>query len=280
MVKLTCVSFGFFTNLAYLLFYTSKKLIVSNAIAIHKQYMSLFTMNYVISNELIDFLGKDAGTVMSHVDVAREINAYILSNGLKDPVQGRQINADAKLSKLLKLGESDNLTYFNLQKYLKPHFIKPIPIPMKFVYYGNSSKAELMRVMNLVLPYSTKLESTLLCRLVWSHDTHLESARLGEVKKMLDDTKHIYICYDGALYSFDRYNADFIAAVEQDIAASPNTNNEQPFRIFNKDPRFKFDKYYNIIRHNDRTESVELNKDLIIDELCDDLEPSSESASD
>lgn len=235
-------------------------------------------MNYVISNELIDFLGKDAGTVMSRVDVAKEINAYILSNGLKDPVQGKQINADAKLSKLLNLGDYDKLTYFNLQKYLRPHFIKPIPIPMKFVYYyGNSSKAELMRVMNLVLPYSTKLESTLLCRLVWSHGTDLESTRLGEVKKMLDNTKHIYICYDGVLYSFNRYDADFIAAVEQDIAASPDTNNKQPFRVFNKDPRFKEDKYYNIIRHNDRTESVEINKDLIIDELYDDGESASAS---
>ncbi len=82
-----------------------------------------------ISDELIKFLGKDAGTMMSRIEVSKEISAYISSNGLKDKANGRHINADAKLSKLLKLGASDSLNFFNLQKYLKPHFIKAVPAP-------------------------------------------------------------------------------------------------------------------------------------------------------
>lgn len=83
-----------------------------------------FVKPSVISEELIKFLGKEAGTMMSRVEVSKEINAYITANQLKDKVQGRQINPDAKLAKLLKIGKDETLTYFNLQKYLKIHFIK------------------------------------------------------------------------------------------------------------------------------------------------------------
>jgi chromatin remodeling complex protein RSC6 len=62
--------------------------------------------------------------MMSRVEVSKEINAYITANQLKDKVQGRQINPDAKLAKLLKIGKDETLTYFNLQKFLKIHFIK------------------------------------------------------------------------------------------------------------------------------------------------------------
>ena len=83
-----------------------------------------FVKPSVISDELIKFLGKEAGTMMSRVEVSKGINAYITANGLKDKVSGRQINPDAKLAALLKVGKDEVLTYFNLQKYLKIHFIK------------------------------------------------------------------------------------------------------------------------------------------------------------
>lgn len=77
-----------------------------------------------ISDELAQFLGKTIGTEMARTDVSREINAYIRSNGLQDKANGRKINADPKLSTLLKLNKDDELTYFNLQRYMKHHFIK------------------------------------------------------------------------------------------------------------------------------------------------------------
>ena len=79
-----------------------------------------------ISDELIKFLGKEAGTEMSRVEVSKEITSYINEHKLKDEKCGRQINPDAKLSKLLKINKDEILTFFNLQRYLKIHFIKAV----------------------------------------------------------------------------------------------------------------------------------------------------------
>jgi upstream activation factor subunit UAF30 len=78
-----------------------------------------------ISDELAKFLGKSVGTEMARTDVSKEINAYIRANKLQRPDNGRFIVPDAKLTTLLKLGKDDELSYFNLQRYMKPHFIKP-----------------------------------------------------------------------------------------------------------------------------------------------------------
>jgi len=61
---------------------------------------------------------------MARTEVTREINMYIRAHSLQDKSNGRQINADDKLSALLKLKEGDVLTYFNLQKFMSPHFAK------------------------------------------------------------------------------------------------------------------------------------------------------------
>lgn len=77
-----------------------------------------------ISNELAKFLGKPMGSNMARTDVARDFIRYINTNKLQDRENGRIINADEKLRKLLKLGRNDVLTYFNLNDYLKPHFTR------------------------------------------------------------------------------------------------------------------------------------------------------------
>ena len=61
---------------------------------------------------------------MARTEVTREINDYIRKQGLQDAANGRKINADTKLASLLKLKKGDELTYFNLQKYMSPHFAK------------------------------------------------------------------------------------------------------------------------------------------------------------
>jgi len=83
-----------------------------------------FVKPTLISNELASFLGKEIGTEMARTDVTREINTYIRAHKLQDPTNGRKINADSQLSSLLKLTPSDELTYFNLQKFMSPHFQK------------------------------------------------------------------------------------------------------------------------------------------------------------
>lgn len=83
-----------------------------------------FVKPTLISEELASFLSKPKGTEMARTEVTKEINAYIRANKLQDPKNGRIILADAKLSKLLSLKKDDELTYFNLQKYMSPHFAK------------------------------------------------------------------------------------------------------------------------------------------------------------
>ena len=77
-----------------------------------------------ISDELAKFLEKPLGSEMARTDVTREINKYIRSQNLQDKDNGRKINPDAKLQTLLKIKKTDELTYFNLQRYMSPHFFK------------------------------------------------------------------------------------------------------------------------------------------------------------
>jgi upstream activation factor subunit UAF30 len=83
-----------------------------------------FVKPTMISDELAKFLEKPTGSEMARTDVTREINKYIRSNNLQDKENGRKINPDAKLQTLLKLKKTDELTYFNLQRYMSPHFYK------------------------------------------------------------------------------------------------------------------------------------------------------------
>ena len=76
----------------------------------------------LISPELATVLGKPSGTEMARTEVTREINKYIKAHKLQDPENGRKINPDAPLAKLLESRKDDALTYFNLQRYMSPHF--------------------------------------------------------------------------------------------------------------------------------------------------------------
>ena len=86
-----------------------------------------------ISDELAVFLGRESGTLMARTDVTKQITAYVRSNNLQAKENGRLILADDKLKKLLKYDEktvtdpTQQLSYFNLQKYLSCHFEKAVP---------------------------------------------------------------------------------------------------------------------------------------------------------
>lgn len=81
-----------------------------------------------ISDELAKFLEKPSGSEMARTEVTRDINAYIRKNNLQDKENGRKINPDSKLAALLKLKKTDELTYFNLQRYMSPHFAKAVKV--------------------------------------------------------------------------------------------------------------------------------------------------------
>ena len=71
-----------------------------------------------ISDRLSVFLGKENGTEMTRMDVTREIYKYIGLNNLKDNKNKIIINPDTKISILFGLNTGDELTYFNIQKYI------------------------------------------------------------------------------------------------------------------------------------------------------------------
>ena len=83
-----------------------------------------FVKPTLISKELASFLNKPHGSEMARTEVTKEINSYIRANQLQDKKNGRIIKPDTKLANLLKIGKNDELTYFNLQKYMSPHFAK------------------------------------------------------------------------------------------------------------------------------------------------------------
>ena len=83
-----------------------------------------FVKPTLISDELAKFLSKPQGTEMARTEVTREINGYIRAHNLQDKQNGRKINPDADLATLLKIGNDEELTYFNLQRYMSPHFAK------------------------------------------------------------------------------------------------------------------------------------------------------------
>jgi len=85
-----------------------------------------FVKPTLISDELAQFLDKPSGSEMARTEVTRDINKYIRAHNLQDVTNGRKIIPDAKLSALLKIGAADELTYFNLQRYMSPHFAKSV----------------------------------------------------------------------------------------------------------------------------------------------------------
>ena len=82
---------------------------------------SIFEIPTKVTEELCVFLGKPKGTLISRSNVTREINNYVKEKNLKNK---HDIKPDAALKKLLRLTDADNLTYFNLQRYLNTHYIK------------------------------------------------------------------------------------------------------------------------------------------------------------
>ncbi len=85
---------------------------------------SIFERPTKVTDELCVFLGKPKGTLLSRSEVTKAVNNYVKEKELKNK---HDIKPDAALKKLLAIGEGENLTYFNLQRYLNRHYIKEAP---------------------------------------------------------------------------------------------------------------------------------------------------------
>lgn len=87
--------------------------------------LSGFEKPTLISDELAAFFGKEKDTLMARTEVSKLIHEYVKSHNLQKEGNRRVIKPDSKLQKLLGTDSSkEELTYFNLQKYLKKHFRK------------------------------------------------------------------------------------------------------------------------------------------------------------
>lgn len=81
-----------------------------------------FSKPGVVSDDLRKFMGLAQDELVARVDVTKFITKYCKENNLHDEKDKRILRPDKKLQKLLKLDKETDLTYFNLQKYLKFHF--------------------------------------------------------------------------------------------------------------------------------------------------------------
>lgn len=72
-----------------------------------------------ISDELCVFMEKEKGAAVARTEVTQYIIEYIKSNDL---AKSRYIHPDNKLKALLNVKDEDEVTYFNLQRYMNQHF--------------------------------------------------------------------------------------------------------------------------------------------------------------
>lgn len=80
-----------------------------------------------ITPELRAFLELEPDEKISRSAVMKRIHAYISSNNLQHPDNGRIIILDNKLTELIQPPDGVEVTYLNLQTHLSKHYIKPPP---------------------------------------------------------------------------------------------------------------------------------------------------------
>ena len=77
-----------------------------------------------VTKELCEFMNKAEGSEIARTEVTRALVAYIKENKLENTENSKIISPDHKLKMLLGLDDSQELTYFNIQKYMNKHFVK------------------------------------------------------------------------------------------------------------------------------------------------------------
>jgi upstream activation factor subunit UAF30 len=83
-----------------------------------------------VTKELCEFMNKTEGTEIARTEVTKALVTYIKENKLENENNSKIIQPDNKLKLLLELEEGQELTYFNIQKYMNKHFTKNIETKM------------------------------------------------------------------------------------------------------------------------------------------------------
>ena len=95
-----------------------------------------FTKPTLLSPPMCTFLELPEGTELPRTEVTRRVNTYVKNNNLQNPDNKKQIMADKNLKQLLYLNNTDVLTYFNLQRFMKIHFLKRDPDTGEYASYA------------------------------------------------------------------------------------------------------------------------------------------------
>lgn len=83
-----------------------------------------FAVPTKISDELCEFMKKPKGSMAARTEVTQYIIQYIKDNNLQWKDNRKIIKPNKQLKNLLDVKKSDEVTYFNIQRYMNKHFIK------------------------------------------------------------------------------------------------------------------------------------------------------------
>ena len=81
-----------------------------------------FAIPVAVTDELCEFMKKDHGSKVARTDVTKYMVKYVKDNKLEDPENRRVILPDERLGQVLSAEPGDEITYFNLQRFVNHHF--------------------------------------------------------------------------------------------------------------------------------------------------------------
>jgi len=94
----------------------------------NKKAPSGFAKPSAVSADLAEFLGLAADAQIARTDVTKKVIEYVKEHKLQNPESKMQIIPDEKLKKLLGPAEGDVIKFFNIQTYLKKHFLPAVVV--------------------------------------------------------------------------------------------------------------------------------------------------------
>tara|TARA_Y100000389_G_scaffold94530_1_gene91174 strand:+ start:593 stop:1048 length:456 start_codon:yes stop_codon:yes gene_type:complete len=86
--------------------------------------LSGFAVPSRLTDELYEFLKIQKGTLIARKDVTKMMNEYIVKHECRDEKDKRNIIPNEELQALFNCGQDEQITYFNLQSYMKQHYLK------------------------------------------------------------------------------------------------------------------------------------------------------------
>ena len=77
----------------------------------------------LISDKLCEFMELEHGSKVSRTNVNKKLNQYIKERDLQNLENNSVINVDDTLKHLLNVSDEDQVTYFNMQGYMKHNYL-------------------------------------------------------------------------------------------------------------------------------------------------------------